>query len=267
MHLRTFAVCLAASAALVAAGCGDDDDDNKSDTGGTTTEQQASAEGGEVKDVDPRSAKPNLVGGDAPIDQYVTTITTDATAYWEQVFGNSQLPYAKPTVNVLSSAGDNGCGGQFDPTKQPFFLCASTGGSTLTYGGPVLDQVRTSNGDGAVAFLAGFGVALDANDQLSGGPIANGEQVDDTFIQVAACFTGAWVRNLADKQILQQGDDAEVLSLAGQFVPGSSAEISKSVVTLGFNEGAGACQQKIGGGGGGGGGTDTQPEPAPAPGE
>lgn len=266
MNIRTIAVCLAASAALVAAGCGDDDDDAKKDTGGTTTEQQASAEGGEIKDVEPRSAKPNLVGGDAPIADFATTIANDAIAYWEGVFQNSQLPYNKPAVTVLTAPGDNGCGNQLDPAKQPFFLCASPQGSKITLGGPVLDQIRTSNGDGAVAFLAGFGVALDTNDQLSGGPIANGQQVDDVFIQRAGCFTGAWVRNLADKQILQQGDDAEVLSLAGQFVPGSSAEISKSLVALGFNEGAQACQQKIGGDGGGG-GTETQPEPAPAPSE
>ena len=267
MHLRTFAVCLAASAALVAAGCGDDDDDNKSDTGGATTEQQSSAEGGALNDVEPRSAKPNLVGGSAPITEYAQQIGDDAIAYWEQVFQKSSLPYAKPTVAVLTSPGDNGCGGQLDPAKQPFFLCASAQGSKITLGGPVLDQIRTSNGDGAVAFLAGFGVALDTNDQLSGGPISSGQQVDDVFIQRAACFTGAWVRNLADRSVLEQGDDAEVLSLAGQFVPGSSADISKSIITLGFNEGAAACQQKIGGDGGGGGGTETQPEPAPAPGE
>ena len=204
MNLRTIAVCLAASAALVAAGCGDDDDDTtETGSGGTTTEQQASAEGGEVKDVEPRTAKPNLVGGDAPIDQFITTVTNDAIAYWEQVFQASQLPYAKPTVNVLTSPGDNGCGGQFDPAKQPFFLCASTGGSALTYGAPVLDQIRTSNGDGAVAFLSGFGVALDTNDQLSGGPIANGQQVDDTFIQVAGVL-----HRRVDPQPRRQADPA-----------------------------------------------------------
>jgi predicted metalloprotease len=265
MQLRTIAICLAASVALVAAGCGDDDDDT-TDTGASTQQEQpASAEGGTLKDVEPRTSKPNIVGGNAPIDQFITTYANDAISYWEAVFQNSQLPYRKPTAKVLMQAGDDGCGGQFDPVQRPLFFCASQQGSTLTYGGPFLDNVRNTTGDAAVAFVAGFGIAEDTNDQLSGNPVSSGQTPDQTFFQVAGCFTGAWIKNLADKSLLEAGDDQEILNLAVQAVPGATADVSKQIVLIGYNEGPAACQEKVGGGGGGGGGGETTPTPTPAP--
>lgn len=249
MHIRTIAVCLAAGAALVAAGCGDDDDDNGGDNGASTQQQSATprpAEGGELKDIEPRTAAPNLVGGRGPIQQFVTTAATDSISYWQKVFQSSGLAYRGVTVNVLNSPTQT-CGRQFDPASQPFFLCANPNGSEISLGAPVLNDIRASSGDGAVAFLTGYAIAMDTNDQLSGNPISEGSGADATFYQRTACFTGAWIRNVADRSILEAGDDQEVLDAAERYVQGSNAQITNANVRLGYQEGAAACQQKIGG--------------------
>lgn len=253
MNLRRLAVCMAAIAALGVSACGDDDEDKGgpgTTTTATTQEDQASAEGGTLKDVEPRTAKPNIVGGDAPIEEFATKAANDAANYWEQVFGNSKLPYARPSIEVATAAQDNGCGQQFDPAKQPFFLCADPNvAAQITLGGPLLDQARSQVGDGGVAFLAGYALALDANDQLSGKPVANGQEVGEDFRQVAACFTGAWIRNLNNRELLEAGDDEEVLKLAGQFVPGGNGDpaFGRKVVASGFANGSASCQSAYGG--------------------
>ena len=255
MNVRRIAVCLAATAALGVAGCGDDDESKGASGSSTTattatTEAKASAEGGTIKDVEPRTAKPNVAGGNAPIEEFSTNAANDAGNYWEQVFENSQLPYARPTVDVATSTVETGCGQQFDPAKLPFYLCADAAGpSTVTLGAPLLEQARSEVGDAGVAFLAGYGMALDANDQLSGKPIGNGETVDEAFQQVAACFTGAWIRNLNDRELLEAGDDEEVLALAAQFVPGGGDDpaFGRKVVASGFNNGGETCQSEYGG--------------------
>ena len=133
MNVRRIAICLAATALLGVAGCGDDDDEK--DSAGTTTtattatgEAQASAEGGTLKDVEPRSAKPNIAGGNAPIEEFSTNAANDAGNYWEQVFQNSQLPYARPAVEVATGTVETGCDQQFDSTQLPFYLCADPAG-------------------------------------------------------------------------------------------------------------------------------------------
>jgi predicted metalloprotease len=258
MTFRKFAACALAVAGLAVAGCGDDDEQGS--TGTTTTAENSSAK--TISDIEPRATKPNIVGGGGPIDQFLTSVGNDAIGYWGQVFQNSNLPYKRPTIRVATAAGDNGCGEQFDPTQRPFFLCLGDQGSVITLGAPLLDKVRNGAGDAGVAFLAGFAVAVDTNDQLTGGTLAEGGQIDQQFATTAACFTGAWIRNLADKQLLEAGDDQEVLRMAEQFI---GQGIGAQSVAQGFNQGAGSCQ---GGGSDGGdegeeGGGDATPVPGP----
>ena len=253
MKLRAMATGLVACLALVAAGCGDDD---KSDSGTT-----ASASAKPLTDVAPRTSKANIVGGNAAIEEFVQKAASDAISYWGDVFTKSGLQYSTPSAQVLAQAADNGCGGQFDPTTQAFFFCASEGGpAKLVFGGPKMDAIRTSNGDGGVAFLAGWAVALDVTDQVSGSPVAKTGQAPPGFLETSACFTGAWIRNLADRQLLESGDDQEILTIAGQAL-GGDATVSADLVKKGYNEGVGACQS----GSSGGGGTDSTPQPAPSP--
>jgi predicted metalloprotease len=248
--LRPLAACLLAAGALFAAGCGDDD----SSDSGSTSETSAKA----LTDVEPRASKPNIAGGNAPIEELMSNAAGDASNYFNDVFTNSNLTYEAPDVQVVAQQTDS-CNGPFDPSSMSISLCAAEGGSTIYLGGPRLDQIRTDKGDGAAVFLAGFSVAADANDQLSGRPIANGEQADGAFYQTAACFTGAWIRNLADRTILEAGDDQEILGLAAEFID-QDPNVGPAAVQNGYQNGAGACQG--GGGGDQGGGSD---EPAPSP--
>jgi predicted metalloprotease len=242
-------VCLAVSAALALSACGDDDDDKKDSGQSTTTtatqqEQQGTAEGATLTDVEPRSAKPNLAGGDAPIDEFINKYVQDAQAYWTQVFQNSNAQYRPPNVTVATQATPTDCDKEFDPSAGPgVFYCAAEQGADLFYGPAFLDGLRGEAGDGGVAFLVGYGVALDANNQVAGNPVGTGKEVGGDFVNLAGCFTGAWIRNLHDREILEDGDDAEILELAGQFL-GEDATVGKKAVILGHDEGVGACQQQ-----------------------
>ena len=91
---RTTAACLLAAGALFAAGCGDDDDSG--DSGSTTT---AAAETKALTDVDPRSSKPNIAGGNAPIDELMGNAAGDASNYWADVFQKSGLTYEAPDAS------------------------------------------------------------------------------------------------------------------------------------------------------------------------
>jgi predicted metalloprotease len=263
MTFRTFAACALAVAGLAVAGCGDDEE--PSSNGGTTTaENSTSANLEDIKDIEPRASKPNIVGGSGPIDEFLTTVGNDAIAYWGKVFEASDIPYQPPTINVLTTPGDNGCGEEFDPTKRPFFLCLSGEGSTISLGAPLLDRVRNAAGDAGVGFLAGYAVAVDTVDQLLDRPLAKGAELDQEFAALSACFTGSWIRNLNDRELLEAGDDQEVLKMAELFI---GEDVGADAVALGFNEGAAGC---IGGGSGGedeGGGGEDEGGTEPAPSE
>ena len=238
MKLRILPLGLLAAVAVVAAGCGSSDN--------SSTNSSTTSSGGSGKtittDLPPRTSKANIVGGNAPIDEFAQKAANDAINFWTQIFQKNNIDYVAPTATVAMSATDNGCGAQFDPTTKAFYLCASQDGSKITLGGPFLDTLRTSNGDGAVAFLAGLTAAADANNQLSGNPLSKGAP-DDAFLTTSLCFTGAWIKNLSDRQLLEQGDDAEILDAAGKAFGGGNPQASADAVKQGFNQGTGSCQK------------------------
>ena len=253
MNLRTLTACLAVSSALFVAACGDDDEDKQ---GGTTTttptatqEEQATAKPDTItKDIKPRAAAPNVVGGDAPIEEFAQKSAHDAANYWQKVFDQNGLTYKRPTVNFLTQPGDNGCGGEFDPTQKPYVLCTNPGvPAIVTLSGTQLEEYRSQLGDASVSFLAGYGVTLDATDQLYGSPLANGKEVPDAFANVAVCFTGAWLRNVGDRELLEAGDSKEVMDVAATFLPGEIG-FGSDVVAFGHDNGGNACQKQYGGG-------------------
>ena len=255
---RPHAAVLLGSLAIFAAGCGEDEDSGDTASTPTTTTETTPARGyatTALTDVEPRTSKPNIAGGNAPIEEFAQRAGNDASDYFGRVFESSQIPYEVPTISVESETIDF-CEQQFDPAAQAFYLCATQGGSEIAFGAPRMEELRSGAGDAAVAFLAGLAVAADANDQLSGRPIAQGEQPTAGFIATATCFTGAWVRNLADRELVEAGDDEEVLAAAADYF-GSDAQLGQDALRTGYTEGAGACQQADAG--------EDAAEPAPSP--
>jgi predicted metalloprotease len=108
----------------------------------------------------------------------------------------------------------------------------------------LLRVLRSTSGDGEVAFLAGYAAAIDANDQLSGNPLAGGpDALTSKFHERAVCFTGAWIRNLAERQLLDAGDDQELARAAETFAP--YGDVPRQMLQLGYDEGAAACQEQV----------------------
>ena len=240
----------AAAAAGLLGGCGEDGDSADGAPAANTP-----AAGAVLRDVEPRALQSNIRGGEEPIADLTLRAAEDSVRYWKRVFRANGFTYAVPKLQVLRRRGNDGCGGVLDPAQRPLFLCARRAGSVVSFGAPMLHELRETAGDAAVVFLVGFGVALDTNDQLTGGTVAETGTIDARFEQTAACFTGAWIRNLADRKILAAGDDQEVLAAAEAFVPGGESAGSEAVKD-GYNDGTRACQVRGGGG----------YEPPPSPG-
>lgn len=255
---RPLAAVLLGSLVLFAAGCGDDEESGDTASTPTATTETAPARGyatTELKDVEPRTSKPNIAGGNAPIEEFAQRAGNDASDYFGRVFESSQIPYEVPTITV-EAAPLTFCDQEFDPAAQAFYLCATQGGSEIAYGAERMDAIRSGSGDAAVAFLAGLAVAADANDQLSGRPIAQGEQPTTGFVATATCFTGAWIRNLADRELVEAGDDQEVLAEVAAYF-GQDAQLGQDALKAGFTNGAGSCQQGDAG--------EDAAQPAPSP--
>jgi hypothetical protein len=246
---RVLAVALLATAMAVASGCGDDEEEQAGTTPATaTTAQTTPAERTLTTNVPPRAAAPNIAGGEGRIGAFVERYAADAVGYWAEAFGASGVPYRRPTVAVVARPGDSGCNRPFDPAKEPYFLCAGSNGSRLLFGAQTLDGVRSENGDAGVLFLAGYGAALDAFDQLNGNRLAGGEPVSESYVQGGVCFTGAWVGNLGMKTPLDEDDDDELLALAERFVPGDTelgVSLGRDLMALGVRRGPVACLDEV----------------------
>jgi predicted metalloprotease len=223
--VRAPAAFLLATIALLASGCGDD-------------EKKSSKQ---LTDVAPRTAKANIVGGDAPIAEFAEKMAIDAMKYWSGVFAASKIDYVQPNLTVATAPATNPCGNDYLPDgAQAVYICSKDGKGYLFLGAPALDALRTSNGDGAAAFAVGVDVAFDVVDQLSGRPLAVAEpHPDAAFVSRTACFTGSWIRHLSDQQILEEGDGAEVLAALPKFLGDGPTFIED--VNRGFSGGVGRC--------------------------
>jgi hypothetical protein len=243
-------VCLA----LAFTACGEDDEEKGGSTtgttatAGTTTSGAAPAEGATLdKSVPPLAAAPNVAGGDAPIDKFVRDYAEQAVGYWVEVFGENGLTYARPAVDVAKAP--TRCGSeQFDPAESIYAICRNGSATRLVYGGPALTKARDRLGDAAVAFISGYGASLDALDQIEGRPLAKQQPVGDKFTYGAVCFTGAWIAHITKKNLLQAGDNQELLSTVERIVPGQTdlgVSLGQDLLANGLTNGAGACLREV----------------------
>lgn len=241
MSLRVLLPVLCVTLAL--AGCGA----KEKETGGGGTSPATTQAGGDkpLKDVEPRAAKPNIVGGDAPPEEFVRTAANDAIGYWRSVFEASGIQYGEPTVTFVEGAAVEGCPGA-ERSRQLFQVCAGPDGNEIAIALGYLKLMRASAGDAGVAFLAGYAVSIDTNDQLSGAPLAAGaDALSPRFHQRAVCFTGAWIRNLGERSLLEAGDGEEIARAANGTA--REVELRGEMLQLGYDEGAPACQEKVAG--------------------
>ena len=237
MRART-AIAALAACALVAAGCGGGDDDDATRTAARTT-----AEGGTLKaDVEPRANRPNIRGGDAPIEEFVDRVSGDVINYFEQAFTANGLPYEVAEVRVVKQA-ERFCGQHFDPRFQLYFYCWIPTTTAMAISGPRIEAVRLKAGDAGAAFLTAFVVAMDANAKLGPNPWAPNSNVGPEFDQQATCFVGAWIRNVNDRQLLDAGDLAEVEEGVGLIA--GTRTVNQRALELGYNEGITQCRVKI----------------------
>jgi hypothetical protein len=231
---------------LGVAACGDDDDDDGGGSTAASTQESPSAGPQTFSEtLPPASSKPNVVGGNAPIDQFALNVFSQASAYWSELATANNIPYPPLTAAYLSQPGE-ACGQPFDPASRLSFLCANTQtGGQVTYSLPQLDQIRTEGGDAAAAFALGWTPAVDINNFVSGNdPIAN-NQLTDAFWNRTACFEGSWVKWLGDKQILEAGDSQEIDAEVLKTVPGAAPpELKMAAVKFGYDNGPGGCQQQ-----------------------
>lgn len=233
-RMRTCALALAA-VALLGAGCGDDD------------EQQAQEGPLLANDAPRRAAEPNLVGADRAIEEVAKDFSGRAMEYFDLVFEQNGKTFRRPGVVVVDTPTDTACGA-FDPGQRGYLLCLSSAGDRITYGGPYLDRVRSQLGDTGAVFLIGYGVALAAYDQLTGDRLAKRElpKPDEQFIHSSVCLTGAWNGWLLKKELVEPGDEEELLKFAERFASGRTVEnvsLGQDIVARGFIGGSRACTE------------------------
>jgi predicted metalloprotease len=240
MSLRLLAIGLCLALAL--ASCGDEDEPR----GATATTSTVPAAGDRTlaKSVPPLAAAPNVTGGDAPIDAFTREYAAAATAYWADVFDANGLRYETPRVVVATGRARACAATRFDPAAEVYALCPQGSAAEVLFGAPALDRTRNSLGDGAVAFVTGYGVAIDALDQLEGRPLLKRRPVDEKFTHGAVCLTGTWVEHITKEDLLQAGDSQELLNTVERFVPGRTeldVSLGQDLLALGVSQGPGAC--------------------------
>ena len=234
---------LAASLALVVAACGGDDE-----PGGTTTRTQAAGEPQLTEAIPPLAAAPNVKGGSGAIDKFAKAYASAAVTYWADLFAANEIAYRPPMVTLVKRPQQTPCGAPFDPKADLYELCPGTSGARVFLGAPSLDDTRAKLGDAAVAFLAGYGVALDALDQLQGNPLAAQQELDEKFTHGAVCMTGAWIAHITQKELLEAGDNAELLQIAERFVPGRTeldVSLGQDLLALGVSQGPAGCLREV----------------------
>jgi hypothetical protein len=232
-----------ATCALALAACGDDDEAGKTTTGGAT-EARTTAQVGPLEDVEPRAARPNIVGGDAPLAEFATRTGDDAVNYFEEVFAASGVPYAVAEIDLVEGPREV-CGQPFDPEQYLIYRCASPTSTLIALSGPRLERIRAGGGDAAVAFIAGFAVAIDASDQIvteEGGP----PPPPDELARQNACFVGAWIRNVGERRLLEAGDDKEIATAAVQMVSPQAPRSALEAVQDGYDQGIARCRASKG---------------------
>jgi hypothetical protein len=194
-----------------------------------------------LKDVEPRSAKPNIVGSDAPLAEFLTRTGDDVVNYFEEVFAANGLPYAVAEIDVVEQRREF-CGRPFDPEEYLIYRCGSPTGTGIALSGPRIGRIRDRSGDAAAAFIAAFGVAIDASDQIA--EEEGGEPPPpDVVARQNACFVGAWIRNIGDRRLLEAGDDQEIAAAAVEMVSPQAPRSALQAVQDGYDKGIGRCRE------------------------
>jgi predicted metalloprotease len=197
-----------------------------------------------------------------PLQQQLETLDGDLNAFWSGLFAKSNIQWSQPQqVFVQDQPVQTTCNSA--PTvgpNDPFLLCNNTFFWTL----PWTQQNIASKGDVVLAFNVGIFWSLDVQDQLGyTASLAKSQITKGQYGNQTLCFTGLWVRTIAQRKLFEQGDTATAANFLSNLTavsnigpPDVTPQSLAQAFLAGYNSGSpGACS--ISGSSSGGGGTTT----------
>jgi predicted metalloprotease len=187
---------------------------------------------------------PSVVGSDLPLDQFLDTVGNDAATYWQQVFNNSGVQWARTTQVIVQDPVDSACGKV--NSDSPAQYCGADSSVYLPLGF-FRDKVNPI-GDAASVTMVGIMYGYRALDQLGAFDAVKAGKLKPADVQLqAVCLAGSWLATVAKRNLLQSGDTDEALALAKATAsdPGTTGtdQQRQAALATGFKQGSAACQK------------------------
>jgi predicted metalloprotease len=194
---------------------------------------------------------PKVRGSDVPMAQFLDTVSNDVATYWQKVFNNSKLRFPKTTQAVVSGSATSPCGTisgaagppRYCPTDQTIYLPV---GYFETKVAPI--------GDAATVTLIGLLWGYRMQDAFGAFKAVQSGQRRGLEVNLGAiCFAGAYMANVANRNLLEAGDVQEILKTAAVTGDqGTPPDVNNSkgrpdqrvaAFRIGFSRGPAACQR------------------------
>ncbi|MHA3980397.1 KPN_02809 family neutral zinc metallopeptidase [Halovulum sp. GXIMD14794] len=201
----------------------------------------------------PEPTGPNSI--DDRTEEFVSVVLADTEEVWGDVFQNSGLSYAEPTLVLYSGVTSSACGtanaavGPFYcPNDQRIFL------DTDFF--RVMEQRLGASGDFAYAYVIAhevahhvqnqLGILGQVNQQRARLPQAQANELSVRIELQADCYSGIWAREAQERfGSLERGDIDEALNAAAQIGDDTLQKASQGyVVPDSFTHGSSEQRQR-----------------------
>ena len=201
----------------------------------------------------PEPTGPNSI--DDRTEEFVSVVLADTEEVWGDVFQNSGLSYAEPTLVLYSGVTSSACGtanaavGPFYcPNDQRIFL------DTDFF--RVMEQRLGAGGDFAYAYVIAhevahhvqnqLGILGEVNQQRARLPQAQANELSVRIELQADCYSGIWAREAQERfGSLERGDIDEALNAAAQIGDDALQKASQGyVVPDSFTHGSSEQRQR-----------------------
>jgi uncharacterized protein len=268
------ALLAVAATALLLAACGDDkksSGDNAATTGTSTTASRIIRRTVPSAKPDPKAIRrpslssvgqlkqprratrtsPKVQGSNAPLPQFLDTISNDVATYWQKVFNASKLEFPQTTQAIVTDSVTGGCGAVTSAEGPPSYCAADQ--TVYLPVGYFQDKVMPI-GDAAVVTLVGLIWGYRVQDAVGAFKAVESGQRTGLDVNLGAmCFAGSYMSTVAERNLLESGDVDEILKTAAATADqGTPPDVNKSKGTaaqriaafrIGFSRGASACQK------------------------